>query len=265
MTQYNLKFLISNFQRESLKIKNYSGQVAIVVLLVSAVMLTLGLSMSQKEVVQIKINNNDELLKKAFDSAESGINYYLGTGGTSYVSPDKISFSKITATEIGIGSTINFGEFTPMGSSENFWLVDHLASGDIGTSYYSGLSMDICSESYTGLVKADYFYKVLTVMSVKRNILNIASNCKTVNFAAGQSPVLISVTPINSGGKFYVQALAGFNFKSQGTDIVSDGTAGGAQTGVWAQASKKITVRKRYKLPGFLLSGMMAEGSILSD
>ena len=50
--------------------KNSAGQVAIIVLLVSAVMLTMGLSMSRKESIDIKIDTNDELLKKAFDAAE---------------------------------------------------------------------------------------------------------------------------------------------------------------------------------------------------
>lgn len=116
------------------------GQISIIVLLVSAVMLTLGMSMSKQESVQIKINTNDELLKKAFDAAESGINYYLGTGATNYSSPDSNSFADINTTKLSEGSdTIDFGEFVPAGNSESYWLVNHLdIGGSLGTNYYNG-------------------------------------------------------------------------------------------------------------------------------
>ena len=42
-----------------------------------------------------------------------------------------------------------------------------------------------------------------------------------------------------------------------GVDISSSGQAGGT--------NKKFSIRRRYKLPGFMVSGMMAEGKILSD
>ncbi|PJE66956.1 hypothetical protein COU93_01400, partial [Candidatus Shapirobacteria bacterium CG10_big_fil_rev_8_21_14_0_10_36_6] len=107
-------------------------------------MLTLGLSMSKSETVEIKINANDELLKKAFDTAESGINFYLGTGGTNYSSPGNNSVADINVSKIGVGNSINFDEFVSAGSSESYWLVNHLDNGDIGTTYYAGVSVNVC-------------------------------------------------------------------------------------------------------------------------
>ncbi|MFA7300931.1 MAG: hypothetical protein WC069_01290 [Candidatus Shapirobacteria bacterium] len=240
------------------------GQVAIIVLLVSAVMLTLGLGMSKKESVNVKINTNDELLKKAFDTAESGINYYLGTGGTSYSSPDNVSFADVSTSKISDGSDkIDFGEYLQQGNSENYWLVNHLFNGDIGTTYFNGPDVSVCTVSYSGQVKVDYFYKVGVNYNIKRNLINLNSNCFTVGIVG--SPVLLAVTPISSGGKFYIQALNGGTFSSQGIDVIAVGRAGGTQEGVNTQAKQKLSIRQRYMIPGFLLSGMMAEGSILSD
>ncbi len=252
---------ITNYE---LRIKQSKGQVAIIVLLVSAIMLSLGLSMSKKEVVDVKIATNDELLKKAFDAAESGINYYLGTGGTDYASPAGDSFAKITATNIGVGQTVDFGEYVPNGSSESYWLVDHIASGDLGTSYLPDASVDVCGVGFSGLVEVNYFYKIGASYYLRRNMYDLNSSCATVDTSLGLS-VLLSVTPVINGGKFYISANNGGTFASQGVDVSSLGQAGGTQAGANAQADKKLNIRQRYKVPGFMTSGMVAEGSILSD
>ncbi|MDD2482862.1 MAG: hypothetical protein PHE71_01085 [Candidatus Shapirobacteria bacterium] len=62
------------------KIKNNQsnqGQIAIIVLLASAILLTLGMSASRKTVTDTKVDTDEELLKEAFNTAESGINNYL--------------------------------------------------------------------------------------------------------------------------------------------------------------------------------------------
>lgn len=231
------------------------GQVAIIVLLVSAVMLTLGLTMSKNETTEIKLNTNDELLKKAFDSAESGINFYLGTGGTNYSSPDNNSAALVNATKIGEGSNkIDFGELILAGSSENYWLVNHLANGDIGASFFSGPNIDVCGVGYSGQVSVNLFYKTGVKFNIKRQMINL-NTCATVSMIG--SPLLLSVVPINGSAKLYIEAKNGGFFSNQGVDVTAEGSSGGT--------SKKISVRQRYRLPGFLTSGIMAEGSILSD
>ena len=71
------------------------------------------------------------------------------------------------------------------------------------------------------------------------------------------SPVLLSVIPISSSGKLYIEAKNGGFFSTQGVDVVAQGSSGGT--------SKKLSVQQRYDLPGFLTSGIMAEGAVLSD
>lgn len=242
---------------------------AIIVLLVSAVMLTLGLSMSKNETVEIKTNANEESLKKAFDTAESGINFYLGTGGTSYSSPGNNSVANINATKIGVGSSINFDEYLLAGSSESYWLVNHLDNGDIGATYYAGPDIDVCGVGFTGSMEVSYFYND-GAYKVERwgydfgvktinDFTDVPGNCVTIptDYPA-KSPILISVTPIFGGGKFYIEASGGNTFPSQGEDIVSEGK-------IETQASTKLSIRQRYKLPGFMISGMMAEGKIRSE
>jgi hypothetical protein len=94
-------------------------------------------------------------------------------------------------------------------------------------------------------------------------MLNINNNCQSVDVVG--SPILLVVSPITTGGKFYVESSGGVNFSSQGIDINSEGRAGTASINAQASVNKDINIRLRYKLPGFMTSGMMSEGSILSD
>jgi hypothetical protein len=254
------------------KIWHQGGQVAIIVLLVSAVMLTMGLSMSKRTTVETKIDINDELLKKAFNAAESGVDYYLGTGGIGYSSPDKVSTADINVTQISVGTTrIDFGEYVPKGDTEFFWLVDHDADGNIGTNYYTGASVDICGIGFTGSTTIDYFYKNGVNYGIRRRLADFKTEavggCVTVTTSyPSYLPLLMAVTSVVDGGKFYALGLPGTSFSSQGTDIASIGRAGGVEAAAGAtRVEKRIVVRKRYSVPSFLLTGVVAEGSVLSD
>jgi hypothetical protein len=253
------------------------GQVAIIVLLVSAMMMTLGLSLSKKATVETRIDTNEELLKKAFNAAESGIDYYLGTGITSYNAPDNLSSAKIKAKDItGEGSILDFGEYTPINGVEFYWLVNHLDNGDMGVIYYGAPSVNVCGTGFTGSMEINYFYKIGAEYGVNRFGYNFSSDVtKQVNgFTAGSgscatinivnSPILITVTPIFNGGRFYLSGSGVFPI--QGVEISSTGRSGGVSVDVsGAQANKILTVLRRYKVPSFMLTGVVSETSVLSD
>jgi hypothetical protein len=261
-----------------LKIKNMRGQVAIVVLLVSAIMLTMGLSLSKRTTIETKIDTNEELLKKAFNAAESGISYYLGTGQTNYSSPDNISRAEVTVNTLFEGSeTLDFGEYIPKGESEFFWLVNHLANGSIGAIYYAGGTANVCGVGFTGALKIDYFYKVGANYGLTRygynfsndvaiqvaNFTSAGSDCVSIN--TNDNPLLIVVTPVIGGGKFYLEGEGGTTFSSQGIEINSTGKAGGTEAEAAAtQVNKTVRIIKRYKVPSFMLTAIMSEASILS-
>jgi len=262
--------IINNFKK---------GQVAIIVLLVSTVLMTVGLSLSKKATTETKIDTNEELLKKAFNAAESGIGYYLGTGNTNYSAPDELSFADITAKNImAEGTILDFGEYVPRNGTEYYWLVNHLDNGDIGSTYYGALTLDVCSAGFTGSMEINYFYKIGTEYGVERYGYNFSSDVtrQVSGFAAGSgdcgtisiinSPILVTVTPIFDGGKFYVEGSG--TFPIQGIEINSTGKSGGVSAeaeGSSIQVNKKLSVMRRYKVPSFMLSGVVSETSVLSD
>lgn len=263
------------------KIKNFrSGQVAIIVLLVSALMMTVGLSLSKKATVETRIDTNEELLKKAFNAAESGIDYYLGTGSTGsvqYKSPDKTSLADVVGVGVSgsTGGVLDFEEYVPVNGTEFYWLVNHLENGDIGLTYYSGVGVSICGTGFTGSMEVNYFYKIGAEFGVSRFGFNFSSDVsKRVNnfenrtgscapISIGANPILITVTPIFNGGRFHLQGTA--TFPVQGIEITSTGRSGGVSTTVGTQVNKKLKVLKRYKFPSFMLSGIVSETSVLSN
>lgn len=253
------------------------GQVAIIVLLISAMMLTLGLSLSKSATVETKIDINDELLNKAFNAAESGINYYLGTGGTKYNSPDGVSSADLSVKDIvGEGEVLDFSEFTPKNETQYYWLVNHDVNGNIGNVYYNETSLQVCGVGFTGSLEINYFYlsggnygvhrygyNFNSATSRVNGFVDVSGDCVTV--ATDRTPLLLAITPYIYGGKFYLKAASGGVFPSQGVEITSTGKAGGVSTSVTGQASKQLSVEKRYEVPAFMLSGIVSEDSLLSD
>jgi len=272
---------MKNFFIENCRLKiedSHSGQVAIIVLLVSAVLMTVGLSLSKTSTVETKIDTNEELLKKAFNAAESGIDYYLGTGSTNYSAPDNLSSADVNVTNITAnGSNLDFGEYTPKNGTEFYWLVNHLDNGDIGNTYYGATSVNVCGTGFSGAMEINYFYKNGVSYGVKRYGYNFGTD-KTVNgfttttdscvaVSILDSPLLVTVTPIFGGGRFYLQSQGSGVFPIQGVEINSTGKAGGVSTDVGAkvEVNKRINVAKRYKVPSFMLDGVTSEDSVLSD
>lgn len=251
------------------------GQVAIIVLLVSAVIMTVGLSLSKKATTETKIDTNEELLKKAFNAAESGIDYYLSTGNTAYNAPDSLSSADIVAKNIEASdSNLDFEEYVPAGGSEFYWLVNHLSNGDIGATYYNAATVNVCGRGFTGALEINYFYKIGTDYGVSRYGYNFGSvntvdgftiaggDCVTINIV--NNPILITITPIFGGGRFYLNGAG--TFPIQGVEIDSTGKSGGVSVAVsGARVNKKIKVARRYKMPAFMLSGVVSETSVLSD
>ena len=150
------------------KIRNQKGQVVLMVLLASALVLTLGLSASRITTTETKIDTDQELLKRAFNTAESGIDYYLATGDTNYSSTGSDGAAELQVTKLGEVKTLSFNTMSLVGSYEYFWLVNHDTSATgIGTEYYSTNTgtINICSinpnvsSSAMGSLKIDYFPK----------------------------------------------------------------------------------------------------------
>jgi hypothetical protein len=262
--------------------KQMKGQIALVVLVVSSIVLTLGLSLSRKAVVETKIDTDEELLKTAFNTAESGIDYYLATGQTNYQTSDLLSQATVTAENIGLTSVLVSDGMTLQNENSYFWMVGHNeADGklDYG-SVYGGASVKICADNtYNGLVYVVYFYRQGAEYKTRRAGYSLGgalpgdtkgfvtpgggvSGCSDSSkegftFNLGGTPLLLVVSPMTGGTNLRIEGSA--IFPIQGKDISSVGQAGD----VSAQAVKrKISVKKIYEVPAFMLEGITADGVV---
>lgn len=244
------------------------GQVVLMVLLVSALMLTIGLSVSKNTITETKIDTDEDLLKQAFNTAESGVEYYLATGNTQYSETN--SNATITAVSIGNEVEINSGGVVLSNEPFLFWLVKHTDKRTVSTEVtdrFTGNINQICVDStFTGGIKIDLFTKVGTAYYVNRLGYNmnggssvngfskISGNCTgVINVSGG---MLLAVTPINGSTKVTVNGNT--NFPSQGEEITS---VGQMNSGV----NTKITVLNRYnEVPPFMLESITAGDSVLS-
>ncbi|MBP9817961.1 pilus assembly PilX N-terminal domain-containing protein [Candidatus Shapirobacteria bacterium] len=290
----NFQFSIFNFQSifKFNNLKNIKklqdggelGQVALIVLLVSAVVMTIGFSVSKKTVVDTKIDSDEEQLKQAFNAAESGIEYYLGTGSTKYTASDNSNSADLSVRNIGNGSTINFDQYSLSGSDIQYWLVAHNVDGSINYgSYYMGSSLSFCMPtSFNGAVKIDYLYRTgASNYWIRRYGYNLGANtvngftdlsplpaqgnCQsnyremalTTPLGGSNVPILLSIKPIGDGGRFYLLG-SGSNFPIQGVNIASTGR-------VASGVSRQVSVVQTYHLPGFLLDAVTTYGNVTSN
>ena len=241
------------------------GQVVLMVLLASVLVLTMGLSAARQATVETSIDTDQELLKRAFNAAESGIDYYLKIGETQFGNPDSFEGSSILTTEdIGNQTVLSFNRVVGPENGEFFWLVNHIDSGSIGNDFFSNnenKTIDICVDGDLEVdLKIDYFYKDGLDYKVIRGdgikpILTTSgdtSNCIDNYSLQGQS-VLIVVTPVIDDIKISINGSS--NFPVQGIKIKSIGMVG--------KVNNSVTIDRPYKLIiPFLLEPVISESSV---
>jgi len=251
----------------------------LIVLLISAVVMTIGMSMSKKTITETKINTDDELLKKAFNAAESGLEMFMGTGETAYETEDKTSTAIVTTNDIGGDTDYVMPEVTLANSSAYFWLVSHTINGDIGATYYSGGTIKLCvATGFNGGVKIDFFYKdVDDKYQVERWGFNMGADgtnkvdgftdctadvCSNNNLcidsiATRAKPVLMVFTPVSASTTFTIEGM-GF-FPLQGQEVVSKGQSGDLET---LPINRQVAVKNIYSVPSFMLEAITAGGDV---
>ena len=268
--------------------KKNNGQVALVVLIISAISLTLGLSLADRVRTDIKTDTDDEQLQRAFNAAESGIENYLVNPGVGY-SGNNGSWADVTASDV-TGEVIEFGEYTVRDHYAYFWLAGHNDDDTINTSsgYYGGDGVSICYNDYDGAFAVYYFRINGGAYEVIRRVYNLTSDyindginsfgedddvCggdsgyslgMTFSEIEGSStvPLLMVIRPLgplNSGSRFALGEIDG-TLPSQGKVIDSIGISG--------RASTTVSVYKRWDpsyYMSFMLEGLTAEVSITSD
>lgn len=242
------------------------GQIAILVLLASAVLLTLGLSASRKTITDTKIDTDEQLLKEAFNTAESGINNYLNDPTSKTYTDNSGNSAVIDVADIGGSNSLSSDGIVPVNTPQLFWLVNHDPNGSIPaapTYYPTGSTLTLSVDpTFTGALKIDYYYKNGAVYSVTRSGFNFHNTTDTVTgypntpdkfitLTATNSPLLLVVTPIGSPTRLNLTGPVGATFPLQGEDITAVGTAG---NGVKTQ----VKTRNIYQIPYFFFESITA-------
>ena len=183
------------------KIKNKKqnqGQIAIIVLLASAIILTLGLSASKKAIIDTKVDTDEQLLKEAFNAAESGINNYLNDGNLIYETGGG-GRANVSSVAIGGDNVLESEGLILKNKSQFFWLVNHNDDGSIGTNYYGSSSISLTvDDDFDGSIKINYFYKSGSEYKVSHIGYNFTSPGLVDGFTNSSSkkiPILILIIP----------------------------------------------------------------------
>jgi len=257
--------------------------------------LTLGLSASKRIVTTTRIDSDEESLKQAFNTAESGIDYYLGTGSTEYQASDSDSKAFISVREIiGTGNTLVSTTSVPQNKRFNFWLVAHDSNGNINysdTTNYDGSVFYVCVENaFIGSVGVDYFYSntvaSLGTVGIGRTGGNLGANIisgfanispannscvpgykRVATYTRGgvytdNTPLLVSVVPYFGSTRVMLQVSSGESIPSQGKEIASKGIVGDENTGV----RRTVRVMDTFDFPDIFFEGLTSEsGDITSE
>lgn len=133
-----------------------TGQVVLMLVLITIVGLTIGLSLISRSVTDIRISSQIEQSGRAFSAAEAGVETALkavtvnGTSGTITLPGASADYS---VTSVG-GSTNSLTfPLTEVGSSQTVWLIPHHSDGTINEAgpwdsgnqpYPTTQSLDIC-------------------------------------------------------------------------------------------------------------------------
>jgi hypothetical protein len=256
------------------------GQIALVVLIISAVVMTLGLSLSKKSVVETKITTDEELLKQAFNAAESGVDYYLGTGQTYFPGVGNGVANVTVNSNLGAGAaTVNLGGLTLRNNNNYVWMVGHNNDGSLNTGQNMNTisSLNVCvKDAFAGNLLVSFFYISGGKYMVSRSFGPVTAGlagCSGVSglgsgvdltsmLGGGKQPLLLVVKPVADDTKTAVSAGGGVTFPSQGVEISSIGKAGDV-TG--SSIDREVNVVNQYQVPSFMLEAVTAGGSVLSN
>jgi len=126
-------------------LKNQKGQIIIVILLLMAVALTVGLSISSQTASDIKISSQLEESERAYSAAEAGIESALSTSQPGTATLSNESTYAVTINKFEDGHTVFFfPKKVAQDDTKQIWLVAHTDEGDLDEANdYEGSSLTI--------------------------------------------------------------------------------------------------------------------------
>jgi len=227
---------------------------------------------AKRTVVETKIDTDEELLKQAFNAAESGIDNYLYSGEETYTAQN-IGEATVETENFGGENAIAFEETILANKSAFLWLRDRDENDELDyNSGYSGADVEVCltntsGGNFTGSLKVDYFYLDDGEVKVARGGYNLSGtdgvsgyddielNCVDYNLTG--TPLLISLTPIFGSAKMSLEGTD--TFPIQGERITSTGMAGDVES---APVLRRVRVLNQHQIPHFMLEAITAEGEV---
>ena len=154
------KYQISNIKYQISKSQRNTGQAVLLLVLITVVGLTIGLSLVSRTVSDIRISSQLEQSGRAFSAAEAGIETALRSdvvaGPTGTLSLPGASASYQVTTQGG-GTDIFTTPFTEAGITQTVWLIEHNLDGTINESGYyypTDSTIELCWGQSGGTVAA---------------------------------------------------------------------------------------------------------------
>lgn len=262
-----------------------SGQIALIVILISAITLMLGLSASRRSTIDITIGHDEELSAKAFAAAESGLEYVLselaaGSLESSYIWPSSgdnpaRTSAKVDLSEIGGGTSFYTEDTYPPGEVIYFWLRNP-ANYD---QYYGENNIDICWQAIGNpAVAVHLFYELGSSYGVtryavdgdtggRRDLNGFSDPASSpeggcdggftgvrVSVSSGDKPVLMALMPLYGFSRWGMVSTGG-DLPAQGYRITS--------TGIAANVKRALQMDYGWPVPPFyFIDGVFSGGSI---
>ncbi|OGG20813.1 hypothetical protein A3D03_03990 [Candidatus Gottesmanbacteria bacterium RIFCSPHIGHO2_02_FULL_40_13] len=284
----NFKFQINR--------KNYitrdksAGQIVLILVLITVVGLTIGLSLISRSVTDVRISSQIEESSRAFSAAEAGVENALKiinvfpTDTPQSITLDNAS-AEYTVSDIGGSNSLYSFPATEANSSQILWLVNHDSDGGLGIAYYSKTdSLDICwgIAGNNAAIEFSLYYKTGSTYKIAKSAydpdISRAGNNKfnpadtdgsycesiypykhTINFitdfgvSEADNLLALRMTPVYENTAIGVKPTE--NLPVQGNQINS---VGKTTTGV----VRKIQVNKTYSiLPGLLDFALYCESN----
>lgn len=136
--------------------KSNSGQIILILVLITIVGLTIGLSLISRTVTDVRISSQIEQSSRAFSAAEAGVETALKTsvinGPTGTISLNNAQAS-YDVSSLGDSKDVFLYPLTTPNSSQTLWLVPHNDDGSlkvnepnqpVGKAYPANTAFDIC-------------------------------------------------------------------------------------------------------------------------
>lgn len=157
--------------------KNESGQIVLMLVLITVVGLTIGLSLVSRTITDVRISSQIEQSSRAFSAAEAGIETALRSGiaigPTGSVNLQGAS-ANYSVQNIG-GDTTQFDmPLTKIGNNQTVWLIGHNSDGTINESdadvYPNNSILEICFNNLNNqpAVSISLFYKEGTAYKIAK-------------------------------------------------------------------------------------------------